>query len=439
MRSSDPSFAPALRSAFLLVSLALLLATGLSAAETPSGSTWISLETDVFETLQDEGFRFQLQPLVQIEESSGIVITQVHRSDLAKISALFHDTFHRCAGFMRHDTLEDAQRTVAAAVVTRDQLFGSQIDYIIDQPLLVSSLHAQLQEAPILDTITSLSTQFDNRYFEHPSGVAASNWIRDLWLGYAAGREDVTVELYDHSWPQPSVVLTIDGTLRPDEVVVLGGHMDSIASGTSDPNFSAPGADDNASGIAVLSEAIRVAMATGFQPQRTVKFMAYAAEEVGLDGSQAIAGDFAADGVDVVAVMQFDMTAFNGSVEDIGILNDFVDPTLTAFIRDLADTYLSDLTWIDTNCGFPCSDHAAWTFEGYPAAMAFESRFGQHNGSIHSTGDTVSTFGNTAAHAIKFARLATAFMAEIGVDVDSSIFIDGFESGDTTRWTTTEP
>jgi leucyl aminopeptidase len=59
----------------------------------------------------------------------------------------------------------------------------------------------------------------------------------------------------------------------------------------------APGADDNASGIATITETIRVLMSNGFQPKKTLKFMAYAAEEVGLLGSKEIANDFKKKGL----------------------------------------------------------------------------------------------------------------------------------------------
>ena len=71
--------------------------------------------------------------------------------------------------------------------------------------------------------------------------------------------------------------------------------------------MNAPGADDDGSGIATLTEILRIAMANGWKPKRTIKFMGYAAEEVGLRGSAAIAADFKAQGVNVVGVMQFDM------------------------------------------------------------------------------------------------------------------------------------
>ena len=58
---------------------------------------------------------------------------------------------------------------------------------------------------------------------------------------------DASVELYTHpGWAQPSVILTIQGTTLPSEVVVIGAHLDSINS--SNPSGGrAPGSDDDAS------------------------------------------------------------------------------------------------------------------------------------------------------------------------------------------------
>src|SRR3546814_5186498 len=96
-------------------------------------------------------------------------------------------------------------------------------------------------------------------------------------------------------------------------------HLDSInAYGGGSPGQAAPGADDDASGIAVLTETLRIALARGWRPQRTVKFMGYAAEEVGLRGSNAIAPSHRQAGVDVVAVLQVDMTNYQAAPVQIG-------------------------------------------------------------------------------------------------------------------------
>jgi leucyl aminopeptidase len=259
----------------------------------------------------------------------------------------------------------------------------------------------------VKDTIVSLSS-YPTRHYTSATGVEAANWLKTLWQGYAQGRPEVTVELFAHSWAQPSVILTIPGATIPNEVIVIGGHLDSINSSGG----NAPGADDDASGIASLTEALRVALAVGYRPARTVKFMAYAAEEVGLRGSGEIAASYKANGVNVVGVLQLDMTNYKGSTVDVGLLTDRTNAAQNGFIGNLIDTYLG-LSWQNTQCGYACSDHASWTNNGFPASLPFEALMGQHNSAIHSANDTLATSGGTAVHAAKFTRVAVAYMAEL--------------------------
>ncbi len=430
----------AARFAALALLAASFLASAPAAFTQPSsdlqGELWITLGSDAFKLLQKQS---DLQPLQRLETRAGVVLTKVRVESLEPISTRLHQLTGRCAGFIAHRTREQAESALDA-VARGPAVERGAVDYTINQQALVESLQAEITKPPILATIEHLSTAYNNRFYAWPSGVAAAQWIHDLWQGYAQARPEVTVELVEHAGiNQPSVVLTIPGTTFPDQVVVLGGHLDSIASGSSDPDFLAPGADDDASGIAVLSEVIRVAMSEGFAPQRTIQFMGYAAEEIGLVGSQDIAGDYAAAGIDVVAVLQLDMTDYFGSVEDFGFLADFTDSDLTAFLGELVDTYQPDLLWTITACGYGCSDHASWHQQGFPASMSFESRFGQHNPTIHTTADTLATLGNSVDHAFKFARLGLAFMVEIGNDLVPTIFADGFESGSTGAWPLTVP
>lgn len=403
----------------------------------PDDGIWITVGADAFEVLEERPeFLFEQRALKAVEQRDDVVISRVRAGDLLEISELMHEEFQRCGGFLAHGSLEEAQEALLGA--TRDA-FGAPINYVIDQPEWVSRLHDQLVPNNILNTIDHLSTAFNNRYYAHPSGVNAAQWIHDLWASHAAGRPDVTVELYNHSWAQSSVVATITGSTRPDEVVVLGGHLDSIASGTGNPDFLAPGADDNASGIAVLSEVFRAAMAEGMVPNRTVKFMGYAAEEIGLLGSQDIAAEHQSDGINVVAVLQLDMTNFNGSVEDVAFLTDFTNPQLRTFAGQIMDVYLPDLLWTTTACGYGCSDHASWHNRGFPALMPSEAKFGQHNQALHTTQDTLATMGDNVVHATKFARLASAYLAEIALVEQGELFLDGFESGNLSGWSTSVP
>ncbi|MDP2915905.1 MAG: M20/M25/M40 family metallo-hydrolase [Candidatus Aminicenantes bacterium] len=76
-----------------------------------------------------------------------------------------------------------------------------------------------------------------------------------------------------------SVVATLRGTTFPDECIVIGGHYDCFSGAT--------GAVDDGSGFAPAMEAIRLIKAAGGQPKRSIIVMLFAAEEIGLVGSQA--------------------------------------------------------------------------------------------------------------------------------------------------------
>ena len=76
-----------------------------------------------------------------------------------------------------------------------------------------------------------------------------------------------------------NVIAEIPGTDKADEVVMLGGHLDSWHAGT--------GATDNAIGCAVMMEAARILVATGAKPRRTIRVALWSGEEQGLLGSQA--------------------------------------------------------------------------------------------------------------------------------------------------------
>jgi bacterial leucyl aminopeptidase len=212
------------------------------------------------------------------------------------------------------------------------------------------------------------------------------------------------------------VKLTIQGNgANAAETVVLGGHLDSIA-GNASNDVRAPGADDDASGVAALTEIIRVLVERNYRPSRTIEFIAYAAEEVGLRGSQQIATQYKRQRKPVVGVLQLDMTAYQGDITDIWMITDYTDAAQNQFVADLAAGYLPQLTVGYDRCGYACSDHASWTGRGFAASFPFEAGFAHYNRTIHTANDTTAVFNNQALHAVKFAKLGLAFAVELGSD-----------------------
>jgi hypothetical protein len=92
---------------------------------------------------------------------------------------------------------------------------------------------------------------------------------------------DLAVDFQDEDTNNYNTIAEIPGsdpTLK-DEIVMLGGHLDSWHSGT--------GATDNAAGCAAMMEAVRIIKATGLKPRRTIRLALWTGEEQGLLGSRA--------------------------------------------------------------------------------------------------------------------------------------------------------
>ena len=349
-----------------------------------------------------------------IKLDSDISVMKVHKEDIDIMSHMMHGEFKRCGGFMVHDSKEEALAVLADNEMRKFAKNSFFADYTITEENTVTTMLSHVNEFSIRSTILKLSS-FKNRYYKSQTGLDSQNWIKSTWEKISNGRSDVKVEFFKHKkWPQPSVVMTLEGTTKADEIIVIGGHADSIAGWWGREKARAPGADDNASGIATVTETIRVLMDTGYKPQRTIKFMAYAAEEVGLLGSKEIANSFKAAGKNVVGVVQLDMTNFKGtSNKDIVFMTDYTNEAQTTFMGKLIDKYVQ-VPWGYSKCGYGCSDHASWHNAGFPASMPFESTMGDMNNKIHTDKDLIDNSGSTADHAQKFAKLAVAFAVEMG-------------------------
>lgn len=100
-----------------------------------------------------------------------------------------------------------------------------------------------------------------------------------------------------------SVVGDLRGSERPDEIVVIGGHLDAWDLGR--------GAHDDGTGIAHVLEAVRLLRACGIQPKRTIRVVLFANEENGLRGGEAYAKDHAAELGKHVAAIETDGGGFS--------------------------------------------------------------------------------------------------------------------------------
>ncbi len=360
-------------------------------------------------------------------------LLKVSQDKVEKISGAIHHSFHKCGGFFNFETEEEAKKYLARtkarkkASSARNLIFLKNLDLEKKRKSIVKAVD-DVQEISIREMIEELSS-FKTRFYESESGIKAAKFIAGRWKKIAKGRSDITVKLFDHSWKQPSVILKIEG--KSKDAIVLGGHLDSVVTKINllgkpipIPEARSPGADDNASGIATLTEILRVLVKNSFKPERTIFFIGYAAEEVGLLGSKEIAELFTRKGFEynIQAKVQFDMTNFKGSDKAIYFMADrkFTNKKLTSYLGSLIDRYIL-VDWGIGKCGYACSDHASWSDVGVPSAFPTEAlskgimpwHKREFNKLIHTPDDTLDISKGVAEHSVNFAKLGVAYAMDL--------------------------
>lgn len=367
------------------------------------------LSHDVFKALDKK-------TSLNFTEEEHYVSVDVESADQAeKIKEQAHKISHelgRCGGFTE-DTPEEIQRF--SKILSAQDKINSDFSSLRAEPIELKKVEVstktfeKLSAKSIEKTIGFLSS-FTTRSARSSEPNAPIFAFRDFIIENLKGLEDkYTIETVAHSSTnQESIHVRILGTETPEEIVVLGGHVDSI---TSFWSRTAPGADDNASGSAVVFETLKGLLKSGFTPKRTVDFYWYAAEEQGLIGSKEIAKKHADENIDVVAIMQLDMVLFPGNGDVIGLTSDYTNISATNFVEEIIRVHLKTPTE-RFNCGYGCSDHASWHRNGFKTVYPFEATFGTHNRNIHTKNDLVDS-RSSLDHALKFAKISSAFLHEV--------------------------
>lgn len=139
--------------------------------------------------------------------------------------------------------------------------------------------------------------------------------IRDMFVdaGYGGASLDsfqvsISYMGQDYATWQYNVSAELEGSVHPDSVNIIGAHYDDIVN-SGDPFLRAPGANDNASGVAGMIEIARVMKAADYRPSISIRFVVFAAEELGLLGSTDFAAKLALSGRPVGIMINNDMIA----------------------------------------------------------------------------------------------------------------------------------
>ena len=175
---------------------------------------------------------------------------------------------------------------------------------------------------------------------------------------------EIEVEWLDDDYKGYNVLAEIPGTdktLKP-ELVLLGAHLDSWHAGT--------GANDNAAGVVVMMEAIRILKTLGVQPKRTIRIALWGEEEQGLFGSRGYVQKYVADRQTLDKKGEWDkISAYynvdNGSGKIRGIYlegNDQLVPIFEKWFEPFHEMGAKTITRRNTGS----TDHVAFDAVGVP-------------------------------------------------------------------------
>jgi hypothetical protein len=181
----------------------------------------------------------------------------------------------------------------------------------------------------------------------------------------------------------PNLLARIPGSDLADEAIVVGAHFDHL--GTDGAGNIYFGADDNASGSAVLLELARLFSEWGAQPRRTVIFASFNAEELGLIGSMYYIIEPPHPIPDTVAMLNLDMV---GGGDELGLIDFGGTEDGSEELYELLATQASEDFPVIPLDASPNSDHAWFQYSGVPIAFLFTT--GAH-APYHTPEDTFDT------------------------------------------------
>jgi len=160
------------------------------------------------------------------------------------------------------------------------------------------------------------SKEFEGRETGEPGQKKASQFLSDFYIKEKIETSNQTIPasfLPEGINASENILGFIRGSEKPDEVLIISGHLDHIGIENDDVYF---GADDNGSGsmaILEIAQAFKTAEKDGYKPKRSILFLHLTAEEIGLQGSLYYVNN---------PVFRLDKTIANLNIDMIGRVDD---------------------------------------------------------------------------------------------------------------------
>jgi hypothetical protein len=228
---------------------------------------------------------------------------------------------------------------------------------------------------------------------ENRRDVAVKIRNRFISMGYHGACLDSfylqkTIQGVSYSTWQYNVIAPVEG-IEDDSICIVGAHYDSYASGVN-PFVTAPGANDNASGMAAVMEIARIIRGSRLRPKHSVLFVAYAAEELGLNGSRYQAEKSAANGDKIIMMINHDMISYVANASAKPWYLNIIHYDNSSDLRDdaamLCDAHSNLISYSD-NTSNERSDSYPYYLNGFKALFFHQSDI---ESTYHTPGDRSS-------------------------------------------------
>ena len=290
--------------------------------------------------------------------------------------------------------------------LTRDFPQVTEVDSIIREML------DQVSQDSMRATVQHLQ-DYGHRLWNSDNAYVASDWIASRMQ--ALGLEVEQQPFYADTWlgaddAAPNVIGIQRGTLYPDTYVVCGSHFDSF-SWEAMYGGTAPGADDNATGVASVLESARIM--TQYEFEYSIIYCAYGCEEMGLYGSEAYASRCQEQGMDIIGYFNNDMNGYlyGDQIHIDCIYPNYVEP-IGAYYMNVGSVYYPELPIRHVNFNEGDSDHTSFNNHGYMGIYPFED-YQNYSPYIHTPNDLIGTSVNSFAMGQQYCQMNIACLAEI--------------------------
>jgi Zn-dependent M28 family amino/carboxypeptidase len=240
-----------------------------------------------------------------------------------------------------------------------------------------------------------------SRHKNHEGNEAAEHFIENSLSGY-----DLQVTKQERGSTIGNIIAVQTGRAFPDIIYIIGAHYDSK------PDSSrAPGADDNASGVATVIEAARIL--SQYDTRYTIVYALWDEEEVGLIGSRYHAEISYENQQLVQAVINLDMIGWDSDNDHVTVLHEDENVGSLLMVRravELIEKWELDLVPVITQRRY-ASDHIAFREYGVAATCITEDFIDDFNENWHTTEDITDNLNLEYYH--ENAKLSVALLASL--------------------------